>query len=65
MDQLLGDIHSAIIRMSAMMKQVLLLGRAEAGKLGFEKGPLILAELTDKLRGETLSATNRKCPTIT
>lgn len=62
LDRLLGDIHSATNRMSAMMEQVLLLGRAEAGKLGFQKAPLILAELTDKLRDETLSATNRKCP---
>ena len=62
LDQLLGDIHSATIRMSGMMEQILLLGRVEAGKLAITKAPLILAELTDKLRDETLSATNRKCP---
>ncbi len=62
LDQLLGDIHSATLRMSGMMEQILLLGRAEAGKLAFQKAPLILSELTDKLRDETLSSTNRKCP---
>lgn len=62
LDQLLGDIHAATVRMSAMMEQVLLLGRAEAGKLGFQKAPIILAELTDKLRDETLSSSNGKCP---
>jgi signal transduction histidine kinase len=62
LDQLLGDIHSATVRMSAMMEQVLLLGRAEAGKLGFQKSPIILEELTDKLRDETLSASGGKCP---
>ena len=62
LDQLLGDIHGATVRMSAMMEQVLLLGRAEAGKLGFQKAPIILAELTDKLRDEALSASNGKCP---
>ena len=62
LDQLLGDIHSATVRMSGMMEQILLLGRVDAGKVAFTKTPLILAEFTDKLRDETLSATNRKCP---
>ena len=62
MDQLLGDIHTATLRMSGMMEQILLLGRVEAGKLAYQTKPLILAEFVDKLRDETLSATNKKCP---
>lgn len=62
LDQLHGDIHSATLRMSSMMEQILLLGRADAGKLAFQTVPIILAEITDKLRDEMVSATNNKCP---
>jgi signal transduction histidine kinase len=60
--ELLDDIHSATLRMSSMMEQVLLLGRVEAGKIPFTAKPLDLAELGGRLADESLSATNRKCP---
>lgn len=60
LQELLDDIHRATLRMSAMMEQVLLLGRVEAGRLTFQTLPLDLAELGGKLVDESLSATNRK-----
>jgi signal transduction histidine kinase len=60
--ELLGDIYSSTLRMSGLMEQVLLLGRVEAGKMNFQRAPLDLAGLGDKLVDETLSATNRRCP---
>ena len=62
--ELLTDIHSATLRMSGLMEQVLLLGRVEAGKIGFQAAPLDLALLGEKLTDEMLSATSRKCPVV-
>jgi len=61
-DELLSDIRSSTLRMSGLMEQVLLLGRAEAGKIGFDPRPIDLEELFGKLVDETLSATDRRCP---
>ena len=61
-NELLEDIYSSTLRMSGLMEQVLLLGRVESGKVGFQPAPLDLPVLCDKLVDEALSATNRKCP---
>lgn len=60
--ELYEDIHSATLQMSALMEQVLLLGRAEAGKLIWRAAPVDLPELCEKIVDETLSATSRRCP---
>lgn len=61
-EKLLQDIHSATVRMSGLMEQVLLLGSAEAGKLAWNPAPLDLPVLCAKLVDEGLSATNARCP---
>lgn len=60
--ELLSDIYSATLQMSGLMEQVLLLGRAEAGKLVWRPTPLDLPDLCEKLVDEGLSATNNRCP---
>lgn len=59
--QLLEDIHSATKNMAGLMEQVLLLGRVDAGKLGFKPAPIDLQIFGSKLTDETLSATNHRC----
>ena len=61
-NELFEDIHQATRRMADLMEQVLVLGRADAGKLGFTPAPLDLSGLCAKLAGETRSATADKCP---
>ena len=60
--ELYEDIHAATLQMSGLMEQVLLLGRAEAGKLGYRATPLPLVDLGSRLVDEALSATNGRCP---
>jgi signal transduction histidine kinase len=60
--ELLEDIYSSTLRMSALMEQVLLLGRVESGKVMARRAPLDIAGIAGKLVTEALSATNRKCP---
>ena len=60
--ELLNDIYTSTLRMSGLMEQVLLLGRVEAGKIGFRPVPIDLPTLGGKLVDEVLSLTNRKCP---
>ncbi len=60
--ELLADIHSSTRHMSDLMEQVLLLGRVEAGKLGFKPSRLDLGLLLERLADETASATHRRCP---
>lgn len=59
--ELLEDIYGATLRMSALMEQVLLLGRAESGRLGCRVGPLDLEGLVGRLLDEARSATSRRC----
>jgi len=59
--ELLTDIYSATLQMSGLMEQVLLLGRAEAGKLVWRPAPLDLPDLCEKLVDEGHSATHRRC----
>lgn len=60
--ELLHDIYSSTLRMSGLMEQVLLLGRVEAGKIGFQSASIDLTNLGSKLVDETISATSRRCP---
>ncbi|MBX3747676.1 MAG: hypothetical protein KF833_20395 [Verrucomicrobiae bacterium] len=59
--ELLEDIYGATLRMSGLMEQVLLLGRAESGRLGCRTGPLDLEGLVGQLLDEARSATARRC----
>lgn len=63
--ELCEDIYGATKNMAALMEQMLVLGRVEAGKLGCRPAPLDVATLVGKLTDECLSATSRKCPIIT
>lgn len=60
--ELLDDIFSATMQMSGLMEQVLLLGRAEAGKLAWKPSGLDLPELCAKLAEEAASAAQHRCP---
>jgi signal transduction histidine kinase len=62
--ELQEDIHSATKLMAGLMEQVLVLGRVEAGKLGYRPAPVDIDVLAGKLTDESLSATNRKCPIL-
>jgi signal transduction histidine kinase len=61
-EALLADIHGSTRHMSDLMEQVLLLGRAEAGKLGFRPALLDLPALARRLAEETSLATQQRCP---
>ena len=48
--------------MAKLMEEVLLLGRAEAGKLEFKPAPLDLAPFCERIIGQVRSATSDRCP---
>ncbi len=58
----LQEIQSSTKHMGGLMEQVLLLGRAEAGKLSCKPLPLDLACFAERIIDETQSISNRKCP---
>lgn len=58
----LGAIKGAVLRMSALMEDVLFFSRIEADKLECIPGPFDLAELCQHLRDEICSATSHRCP---
>ena len=58
----LGAIKSAVLRMSALMEEVLFFSRVEADKLDCLPQPLDLAQLCEHLRDEVCSATSERCP---
>lgn len=60
--ELCDEIHDATCGMASLMEQVLLLGRVEAGRMGFQPAPVDIEVLAGKLIDESLSATSRKCP---
>lgn len=60
--ELCDDIHRATRLMAGLMEQVLVLGRVEAGRLGYRPAPIDIDILADKLTDESLSATNHRCP---
>ncbi len=55
----LRTIHESVKRMSAMMEDVLLLGRIEAGKMNFTPRPVHLREFSVRVIDEVESATGR------
>ena len=58
----LQTIGQAVRRMSALMEQVLLLSRVDAGKLEFKPAPLSLGELVRRVVAEVTTATQGRCP---
>ena len=60
--ELFDDIFVATRHMADMMEQMLVLSRAEAGKLAFRPVPINLENLCHRLVDESLSASNRRCP---
>ena len=62
--ELMDDVRNSTLRMSSMMEQVLVLGRAEAGKLDFRVAPLEVEALICRMVEETLRATHQACPII-
>lgn len=57
----LRSIQKHTRRMADMMEEVLLLSRAEAGKLNFDPRPLDMRVFARRLVEEVLSASNRRC----
>lgn len=55
----LTEIRSATRHMSGMMEDVLLLGRAESGRLSLTRRPLDLLELCQRIANETHSAASQ------
>jgi PAS domain S-box-containing protein len=60
--ELCDDIYSATRNMASLMEHVLLLGRVEAGKLGFKPMPLNLVGLIQKIVDEQQSIFEGRCP---
>ena len=58
----LRTIESAVQRMSALLEDVLLFSKAEAGRMEFNPVELNLKHFCTQLVDELLSATNRRCP---
>lgn len=58
----LQEIQSSTKHMGGLMEQVLLLGRAEAGKLTCKPALLDLICFAERIIDETQSISNRKCP---
>ena len=58
----LKTIDSAVSRMSALLEDVLLFSKAEAGRMEFNPAALDLNNFCTQLVDETASATNRRCP---
>jgi signal transduction histidine kinase len=58
----LHEIQASTKHMGGLMEQVLLLGRAEAGKLTCKPQPLDLISFAERIIDETHSITTRKCP---
>lgn len=58
----LGTISQAVRRMSALMEQILLLSRVDAGSLEFKPAPLALAGLVHRVTAEVTTATQGRCP---
>jgi len=62
--ELLDDILVSTRRMAALMEQVLLLGRVDAGKLAAQAVPLDLDDLLGRIADEQRSATAARCPIL-
>jgi PAS domain S-box-containing protein len=58
----LRDIQESARHMAALMEEVLLLGRVEAGRMECRPEPLSVREFCGQLVGEILAATQSVCP---
>lgn len=58
----LHSIRDAVMTMARMMEDVLVLSRADAGKLEYHTRTLDLVELCETIIEETLVSTGRRCP---
>jgi PAS domain S-box-containing protein len=58
----LGSITRHTQRMGALMEEVLVLGRLDAGKMDFQPAALDLPGFCRRLTDEVLAATDRQCP---
>lgn len=58
----LGTIESSVERMSALVEDVLVFSRAEAGRMEFHPTQIDLKQFCSQLVDELLSATKRRCP---
>jgi PAS domain S-box-containing protein len=58
----LATIDEAVHRMAALVEDVLMFSRAEAGRLEFKPAPLELNRFCTQLADELASAMNRRCP---
>jgi len=58
----LETIDEAVHRMAALVEDVLMFSRAEAGRLEFKPAPLELNRFCKQLSDELASAMNRRCP---
>ena len=58
----LKTIDSAVQRMSALLEDVLLFSKAEAGRIEFNPVAMDLKKFCTQLLDEAASATNRRCP---
>lgn len=56
--ELLDDIFSATLRMSGLMEQILLLGKAESGRMSLSPKPLDLPALAQRIGQEALASAN-------
>ncbi len=63
-EEQLDAIKTNVLRMSALMEEVLLFSRIEAGKLRCEPEPIDLADFAQRLCDEVRSATHDRCPLI-
>lgn len=59
--ELCDDIYSSTRNMASLMEHILLLGRVEAGKVGFKPVSLDLMGLFQKIVNEQDSASERRC----
>jgi PAS domain S-box-containing protein len=63
-DEQLESIIRNTRRMGAMMEEILILSRLDAGKLDFLPAPLDLEGFCRRVVDEVLSATNQRCPIV-
>jgi signal transduction histidine kinase len=58
----LQSVHKNTRRMAALMEEVLLIGRLDAGKMDFKPAPLDLPGFARRLVDDVAAATDRRCP---
>jgi PAS domain S-box-containing protein len=63
-ERLLLEIHTSTKHMGDLMEQVLLLGRAEAGKVACNPRPLDLAKVAERVVAQTEASSGGKCPIV-